>query len=311
MSNEVLSRFGVVSDEIHDDPAIAFAVAGELGMKYIDINAHWGKSVTDFSPDEVAEVKRLADENGLQTMLVAGPSFKSIVVKGMSPDQLLGDAEFEQHMFRLERSMEIAKELNAPMVRVFSFRWSHMAGFGNPSPRNPQGGEIPADELEAVVAGLRAACRLAERYDVNLGLENVRSCFGNSGRNTAEIVKAVDHPRLRVVWDPGNAYVSGEERPQTDGYQAVRPYVDHVHVKDARVVDPQTGLTAWECIDRGEVDYDEQFRALAQDGYHGVLVLETHWKPEGGTPEQASRESFAGLLAVRDRVLRERNGAGA
>lgn len=303
MTAGILNRFGVVSDEIHSDPATAFAIARELGMEAVDLNSLWGKPITDLTTAEVRRVKELAAEQGVRPFLIAGSSFKSMIVEGMTPANLLASPEFGEHMATLERSLAVAQTLGAPCARVFSFRWPHMQGLGNPSPRYPGGGEIPQQALEVIAACLRAACELGDRYGVLLGIENVRSCYGNSGRNTRAIMDAVAHERLRVIWDPANAYVSGEEQPYPDGYQAVRPYVVHLHVKDAVVVDTDTGLTAWECIGQGAVDYLGQLRALAAEGYGGILCLETHWSPAGRSPEEASRLSLQGLLEARKRAL--------
>ena len=69
-----------------------------------------------------------------------------------------------------------------------------------------------------------------------------------------------------------------------------------MHVKDA-VLGPD-GSSVWKPIGAGNVDYPGQMKALADDGYDGVVSLETHYKPEHGTAEQGSRESFAGLQAI-------------
>lgn len=298
MFPSTLEALGVVSNEIHEDPEVAFPVAHELGIRYVDLGSLWGKSITELEDAELRRLKELADRYCLRPLMVGPTPFKGIVVDGGGADELVTSEEFRDDMAVLEGSLKAAKFLDAPYVRVFSFRWPHMQGLGNPSPRHPGGGEIPADALAAVAAGLRVPCELADRYGVDLALENVRSCYGNSGRNTRVILDAVAHKRLTVAWDPANAYVSGEERAYPDGYNAVRPYVRHVHVKDARVLDDGTGLTTWECVGRGDVDYVGQFKALAKDGYDGVLCLETHWSPEGRSGEEASRESFAGMLAA-------------
>jgi sugar phosphate isomerase/epimerase len=180
---------------------------------------------------------------------------------------------------------------------VFAFRRSDMVGLGNPSPRLPDGGPIPEEILDRIAEALREAARRAETAGVTLVLENVRSCWANTGVNTACVLEAVDSPALRALWDPGNDYVSGGT-PYPGGYEAVRPHMLHVHVKDARVADPASGRTSWEPIGEGEVDYLGQLRALLEDGYSGVISLETHWRPPSGSAESASRHSFAGLLAV-------------
>ena len=50
----------------------------------------------------------------------------------------------------------------------------------------------------------------------------------------------------------------------------------------------------------GIIDWAGQFRALKRDGYHYAVSLETHWHG-GGTPEEASRQSWAGMK----KLLRE------
>ena len=74
---------------------------------------------------------------------------------------------------------------------------------------------------------------MAESAGVTLAFENVRSCNIGTGAETARLMETVNSPNLRVIWDPGNAYVSGEARPYPDGYEVVKPWIVHVHVKDA------------------------------------------------------------------------------
>jgi sugar phosphate isomerase/epimerase len=41
-----------------------------------------------------------------------------------------------------------------------------------------------------------------------------------------------------------------------------------------------------------------QLLALKRDGYTGVVSMENHYKPEGGTSEDGVRRSFAGLEKI-------------
>src|SRR5438445_421656 len=50
------------------------------------------------------------------------------------------------------------------------------------------------------------------------------------------------------------------------------------------------------------VDWAGQFRALAKDGYAGALSLETHWRLKGGTAEESSRQSMAGMKDLLQRA---------
>jgi sugar phosphate isomerase/epimerase len=67
-----------------------------------------------------------------------------------------------------------------------------------------------------------------------------------------------------------------------------------VHVKDA-APHPETGEPQWVELGTGRVDMLGQLQALKEDGYQGVVSLENHYTPAGGTPEEGVRQSFAGL----------------
>ncbi len=305
MGAGILNRYGVVSDEISDDPELAFPVARELGMVAVDLNSVWDRQVTDLDDAAVRRLRGLLDAFGLRPFMVAGLPFKTLPVAGLTPEALVASPAFADHMRILERSLEIASALGAPCARVHAFAWPPAVpgGPAGTPGRRPGGGEIPDDVLPTIAAGLRAACARAKAHGCFLGLENVRASYGNTGRNLRTVVGAVADPALRIVWDPANAFVAGEERPFPDGYAAVQPFVSHVHCKDARLVDLASGKTAWACIGDGAVDWPGQLRALAADGYEGLLCVETHWTPAGGTGEQATRTAYASLRRIRDGVV--------
>jgi len=73
------------------------------------------------------------------------------------------------------------------------------------------------------------------------------------------------------------------------------------------MVDMATGLTSWEAIGRGELDFEGLLQALIVDGYAGAVSLETHWHPEGQTREANSRESSIGLLEALNWALETRD----
>ena len=45
----------------------------------------------------------------------------------------------------------------------------------------------------------------------------------------------------------------------------------------------------------GHMDMLGQLQALKDDGYRGIVSMENHYTPAGGTPEDGVRQSFAGL----------------
>ena len=285
---------GVVTDEIAAEPAVAFPAAREMGFTHLELNKVGEIGVYELADADIAEIRRMASGEGLKIVSVDPPSFKAIELDEVPVAEVTRHPPVIEHLKQIRRSCEVACELGASIVRLFSFRRGYMTGAGNLSPREPRGGVIPDDLLPKLVAGLRAAASIADEHRVTLGLENVRSCWGNSGHNAARILAAVNHPRLRAIWDPANDFVSGGS-PYPDGYNAILPYLLHVHLKDAQVVDEATGLTSWAPIGSGSVDYTGQINALRRDGYSGVLSVETHWRKDGYSRLESTRETLAGL----------------
>ena len=223
--------------------------------------------------------------------MILTPCLKSVLLADIPVGKVAQSPAFQAHMEELRRSIALAQRFDAA-VRVFSFRWEGMVGLGNPSPRLSRGGYIPSDTLVKIVEGLTIACEIAAEEAITLALENVRSCYANSGTNIRRIVDAVGADNLKVIWDPANSFVSGQQA-YPEGYEQldVSSIID-VHIKDARLRDEAMGWTEWVRVGQGEVDYRGQLAALLHDGYAGPLTVETHWHPR----EYATRETFKGLV---------------
>ncbi|NPV10072.1 MAG: sugar phosphate isomerase/epimerase [Anaerolineae bacterium] len=291
-------KLGVVLEEIHPDPEVSLPFARDLGMTHVEFGSLWGRPLDQTSEADRERMRELLHQHGLQVAMVGPSTFKMVYLGHLRLDELASDPPFRRELESMRRVLEAARYFGSPLARTFSFRREGMVGLGNPSPRLPAGGEIEPGMLEKLGHALRLICEVADEAGVDLGLENVRSCWANTGHNTRRIVEAVGSPHLKVVWDPANAFVSGEEAAFPEGYDQVKPYVAHVHLKDARLLDPATGLTAWERIGDGEVDYKGQLAALMADGYRGVVSVETHYQPAGKSPAEATRLTTQGLRAV-------------
>lgn len=286
---------GVVTDEISIDPAISLPLARKMGFAHIELNKIGKKHVNELNRKDLTELRHIIESYGLNVVAVDPPAFKSIEIDKIPEKEITRCPTVVEHLEQIRRSCEVARELGASIVRIFSFRRSNIVGTGNPSPREPKGGPIPEELMPRIIIALRAAADIAADYQITLGLENVRSCWANTGYNTAQILEAASHEQLLSIWDPGNDFVSGG-KPYPDGYKAILPFLMHIHVKDAEIIDHRTGLTRWSCIGRGAIDYIGQLSALTTDGYKGVITVETHWRKPGDTGAQSTQETLKGLL---------------
>ena len=162
-------------------------------------------------------------------------------------------------------------------------------------PRAPDGGGLDEETLAKIAKGMKIACDRVADAGVALALENARSLYANTGGNMRRVLDAVDHPALKIIWDPANAYVAGEDPAQ--GYAAVRGHIVDVHCKDALVKDESTGLTGWARIGTGGTDWDEQLELLANEPVDHYTI-ETHWNPGGQDKAENTRQTFASLKEI-------------
>jgi sugar phosphate isomerase/epimerase len=157
---------------------------------------------------------------------------------------------------RLDRAIAVAKRLNAPFIRIFSF-------FLRPD-------QAPADHRDEVIRRMRAMAERAQEAGVVLLHENEKEIFGDIPSRVLDIVQSVDLPSLRLAWDPAN-YVQVGVRPFTEAYTLLRPYTDYIQIKDAI-------LGTGRVVPSGEGDGQvaETVRALRADGFDGFFSIEPH-----------------------------------
>lgn len=285
---------GLIPSEADPDFDAALAVAAELGVRQLEVSEVDRVPVPDLGADGAARARERIERRGMRCRVAGAQTFKSLEIHDL-PEPLEDQPSVREHLAQLDAALAVAVALGAAALRLYAFRKAGMVGLGNPSPILPDGGPIPAEVVARAAHLLRLAGDRAAAAGVVLAVENVRSCWANTGVNTAALVRAADHPAVRVCWDPANDYVAGGD-PAGSGYAAVRGLVAAAHLKDAVVVDRAAGRTAWAPVGRGEVDAAAQLRLLAGEGFDGLASLETHWTAPNGSKADGTRISFAGLL---------------
>lgn len=280
-------ELGVITDEIDQDLDHTLDVVAEWGLTWVELRTVWGTNIVDLDEDQVDRLHRTVRERGLRVAAIDSPCLKC-VLPGFPTAQrgdtfFAAERDYPTHLKLLERAAALAHRFDTPLVRIFSF-WA-----------------VPDRDAAwpAIVERMAEVVQVAEQGDVTLVLENEHVCNVATGADTRRLVDAVTSPRLRAVWDPGNAYAAGEN-PYPDGYNQVRNLIAHVHLKDVHRDGSAHGV--WRPIGGGDVDLLSTLRALKTDGYSGVASLETHYVPAGGTKEAGSRESFAGLQRLMAQV---------
>jgi L-ribulose-5-phosphate 3-epimerase len=264
-----------ITDEFSPDLEIALRSMTELGMTGAELRMVFGKNIVDLSDEELDRAIAIVRGAGLEIISIASPLLKCVL-----PDSPEIDDRFAQDMFASKhtfadqprltaRALEIADRTGARIIRVFSY-WRTVE---------------PDVCFDRIVEALRALADQAAPHGVIIGLENEHACNIATGAETARLLAVLDHPNLKVIWDPGNAVVSGEKAfPEGYGKLPVSR-IQHVHAKDC-TMDGDTPL--WCAIGDGAIGWRGQVDALARDGYKGWLSLETHWQGPGGNKHEAS-----------------------
>lgn len=264
-----------ITDEFSPDLAKALPAMKAIGMTGAELRVVSGKNIMDLTDEELDQAIAQCREAGMEIISIASPLLKCVLPG--APDL---DSRFEKDVFgskhtfedqpRLtERAFEIARRTGARIIRVFSY-W-----------RTVQ----PEKCFDAIVSALADLAEKAKPYGLIIGLENEHACNIATGTEAAEVLKAVDHPNLKLVWDPGNSVVAGEE-PFPKGYRALPPNrIGHVHAKDCRM---EGQKVIWSVLGTQQVDWKGQIAALVADGYKGWISLETHWPGPDNDKFQAS-----------------------
>lgn len=237
-----LSGFG---DEIDPDPETQIAVLQALGARHVEVRSAWGVNVVDLDDAQLsALVERLSGAD-MAVSAVASPIGKVDV-----------DEDPESEVVRLERVIRVARALQTPYIRIFSFFLE---------------GRSPETARDAVLTRMARLAETAARQGVILLHENEKGIYGDTPERVLDIVESVGSPALRVAWDSANFVQVGVARPHDRGFALLRPHLEYLQVKDAIAA---TG----EVVPAGQGDGQVALtiQALAADGYTGFASLEPH-----------------------------------
>jgi sugar phosphate isomerase/epimerase len=247
----------------------------ELGMTGAELRVVSGKNILDLTDDEVARARAQVEAHGMRVLSIASPLLKCVLPDGPPVDErfqqdVFGSAyTFEDQPRLTRRAFEVARQAGAKVIRVFSY-WRTIE---------------PQREYDRIARALRELADQALEYGFIIGLENEHACNVGTGAEAARMLRAVDHPALKLIWDPANAFVLGET-PYPAGYATLpADRIVHVHAKDC-VMSGQKPV--WGPLGEMSIDWKGQLAALGRDGYKGAVSLETHWRGADGDRLQAS-----------------------
>lgn len=279
---ELKFKLGVITDEVTQDIFEAAEFCHKHGLECMEVRSVNDHSPFDFTDEDISDINAAAKQYGLSVCAISAPLFKC---------DFTDEAAIKAHIESFEKCAVRANQIGAKMIRGFDFWDSGVS-------------------LEKRAEKYKNIAQICQKYDIICVIEADPSVHSNTPHKTAELVKAIDSPYIKVLFDPGNE-VWVNEKASDDAYMAVKPYLAHIHIKDADIIN---GKPDGVKIGAGLVDYKTLFAQLIADEYNGNVMLETHYRknvelteeqlkrPGGSTfslgAYEASEESIAELIKI-------------
>src|SRR6478752_6070494 len=219
-----------------------FAMLKEAGFDGVEI------PIFDREVDKYAELGQRLDEIGLERIAVGA--------RGADDNPISADPAVRAEAAAPPRAhLDSAAALGAKII---------CGPLG--APLGVFSGAPPTAEEKALsVASLRGVAPYAEERGVTIALEYLNRFemyLTNTAADLAALVREVDHPRVRMMYDTFHAHI--EEKSPRAALRDCADVLVHVHVSENDRSTPGAGQVAWE----------ETFAGLDEIGYDDWIVIE-------------------------------------
>jgi 3-dehydroshikimate dehydratase len=247
-------RLSAFADEISPDLPEQIAILKRENIAHIDLRGVWNINVLDLTDEQAISIKELLEGHGIKVAAIGSPIGKVPI-----------DSPFDEHLERFERAIRLAHLFGTPLVRIFSFY----------PPTEIASDTIDPDSWrDEVVWRLREMTTRARAAGITLIHENEKGIYGDSIARCVDLLQECNASHFQAVFDPAN-FIQCGQIPYPDAYEALRPWLHYVHVKDALldgdVVAAGEGAARW----------PELLERLRQDSYDGFFSLEPHLASAG------------------------------
>lgn len=232
-------------------------------------------------PDEITEhqahaVAAAAKSSGVEIVAVSG------TYNMIHPDLAMREAGHRRLAVLVERCADMSTGLITLCTgtRDPLDQWK-----GHPDNNSP---EAWRDLLDAI----GKATELAERFDIDLGIEPELANVVNSAAAARRLIDELKSPRIKIVFDPANLFeVETIEEQRTIVSSAIDLLGDRIvmaHAKD-RTEDGHFATAG-----KGVLDYSYYLRRLSEIGFEGALIAHGLSASEAGGVAEYLKARLAG-----------------
>lgn len=257
--------FSGISDEAGQAIDTQIKAHQELGWKHLELRLVDGQNITAVSDDLFEQVYEKVTAAGMTVSC-----FGSAIANWARPITCAAHMDVDD----FARAIPRMRKFGTPFIRVMSY------------PNDPKSPLPEKAWREEAIRRMKVLAKMAEDGGVILAHENCSGWGGLSAENSNILLREVDSPALKVVFDTGNPVAYGQDA--WNYYLNVVNDIVYVHIKDAKKVN---GEDVYCYCGEG----DGYVRAIVMDllgnGYDGGLSIEPHLAAVIHTGQKAADES--------------------
>lgn len=269
-----------ICNETYQDTSFAAVCesASRLGYDGVEIAPFtFGKRVDQMSDTEVAEIKTIASDHGLD---IIGLHWLLVLPKGM------------ENTFHINTSDKTRWTQTVEYYKLLITLCGELGGkvmvHGSPGARNWEPGDYYPDVFKRTVDFYQQCMPLAEQCGVTIAFEpltHAETNFINRAQDGAELIAAVNHPNFKLHLDV-KAMCGAEYASPADVLRQYKDVTVHVHANDPNKRGP--GM--------GDIPFEPIAEALGDIQYPGYVSVEVFdYEPDG---ETIARESIEYLKKI-------------
>jgi len=268
----------IITDQICMDLNEALTLAKSLGYSFIELHGVWGKTIEECDEAEVEQIKVLLKHHHLKVSNLATTVFfmcklkEDYVLKSFKQSFVVTSAaSISDHLLALEKACRIAEKLDCPNIRIFPFRY--------PENHTLVGTE---EDLELIAQVFSKAVKIAEHYKVTLIVENCPYSHCPKPLMTLKLIQKVNHPQLKLLYDPGNSYRADIQRVPneylktsvSEELEIIHDQINHMHLKNYKFDPTCEKPFIHTSLNKGDLDYRKIIKQLNKYEYKQALSLE-------------------------------------
>ena len=235
--------YSAFADEISPDLNVQMNELKKYNIRHIEARGINGKNISEHTPSEAKEIKKILDENGFSFSALGSPIGKIKITDN-----------FEPELDRFKRLLELCAIFETRYIRMFSFFMES------------EKADVYRDE---VLERWQKYIKAAKGSNIILLHENEKGIYGDTAIRCLDLLKTLDCDYVKATFDPAN-FVQCKVNT-LEAFDMLKDYIEYMHIKDA----------VWEngeVVPAGEGDghIKEIIPKLRDMKWAGFLSLEPH-----------------------------------